>query len=237
MVPYFLPGWCLGQRPLQSIATACQGIVLDLPGYGASPLQTSFSAAVDELAARLPPHTPLIGWSLGAQLAIAIAARYPSKVEKLVLISGTPSFVQRADWPDALPEAALAAFQTEIHEDFAGGLKRFINNFNRGDLQARRVTRTLLEGFALDTPPSPLTLQTGLQWLGSTDLRAELPEICAPTLLLQGAHDPLMPLAGAKRCAQRIPQATLVSLEGCAHAPFVSAPEVFFAHLMAFLHG
>ena len=54
------------------------------------------------------PGTALGGWSLGAQMALAVAARHPDKVGKLLLVAGTASFVQRDGWPHAMPPAMLA---------------------------------------------------------------------------------------------------------------------------------
>ena len=104
----FLPGWCVGRGPELAAVDALKGIILDLPGYRDAPLIADFYAAADEIAARLQPRTHLCGWSLGAQMALAIAARAPEKVGKLVLIAGTVSFVQRAGWPHAMPPEMLA---------------------------------------------------------------------------------------------------------------------------------
>jgi pimeloyl-[acyl-carrier protein] methyl ester esterase len=95
----FLPGWCVGRGPLSAAVNAENGQIFDLPGYGEAPLITDFAAAADDIANRLPSGTTLAGWSLGAQLALAVAARHPDKVGKLVLVAGTASFVQRDGWP------------------------------------------------------------------------------------------------------------------------------------------
>ena len=105
----FLPGWCVGRGPLNAAVNAQNGLVFDLPGYRDAPLISDFYAAADDLASRLQPGTTLVGWSLGAQLAIAIAARAPEKVGKLVLIAGTTSFIQRDGWPTTRGHADWAA--------------------------------------------------------------------------------------------------------------------------------
>ena len=110
----FLPGWCLGRGPLNAAVDALNGTIFDLPGYRDAPLITDFYAATDDIAARLHPGTRLCGWSLGAQMALAIAARAPEKVGKLVLIAGTISFVQRDGWPHAMPLAAAEALAALI---------------------------------------------------------------------------------------------------------------------------
>jgi 2-succinyl-6-hydroxy-2,4-cyclohexadiene-1-carboxylate synthase len=64
-----------------------------LPGHGFAPwfCGESFVDAVDALAARLPktPST-VIGYSLGARLALGLAARHPTRVARAVLVGVNP---------------------------------------------------------------------------------------------------------------------------------------------------
>lgn len=231
--PIFLPGWCLGRGPLQPAVDALGGTFFDLPGYRDTPPQSSFDAAVADFARRLPVGSTLAGWSLGAQLALAVAARHPDKVGRLLLIAGTASFVQRDGWPDAMPPATLAEFTQHMLADPEALLPRFVGGFNRGDAQARTVTRSLLE--MADPRPSTATLGDGLSWLREVDLRPELAAVTAPVLLVHGAADPLMPLAAAEALAAALPAARLAPLADCAHAPFLSRPDDFLAVVRPFL--
>ena len=230
----FLPGWCVGRGPELAAVDALKGIFLDLPGYRDSPLIADFYAAADNIAARLQLRTHLCGWSLGAQMALAIAARAPEKVGKLVLIAGTVSFVQRAGWPHAMPPEMLAEFAANVATDIEAILPRFVGGFNRGDARAKEVTRILLD--LADPLPPAATLATGLGWLRDVDLRPLAPLVTAPTLLVHGANDPLMPLAAAEALAALIPGARLATFADCAHAPFISRPEEFLERVQAFLN-
>lgn len=232
--PYFLPGWCLGRGPLQSMVDATRGRFLDLPGYHDSPLIEDFDAAIAALAGQLPEASPIVGWSIGAQVALAIAARFPDKVSRLALVAATPSFVQREAWPHAMPPAMLADFAAGIAADAEAMLPRFVGGFNRGDAQAKTVTSELLR--LADPRPAAEVLATGLHWLRDVDLRDEISAISVPVLLLHGTADPLMPLATAEWLAARLPAARIAPFTDCAHAPFMSQPEAFLAELTAFLH-
>lgn len=231
---FILPGWCLGRAPLQAMAAALGAEIIDLPGYGKAPLIKNFEQAAREIARQLPTQSRLCGWSLGAQLALAIAAEAPEKVSKLVLIAGTASFVQRDGWPHAMPPEMLAEFATGVAADIEILLPRFIGGFNRGDANAQAVTLALLKN--ADPRPSTLTLTTGLNWLRDVDQRAMAARVKVPTLLIHGTKDPLMPLAAAQALAALIPGARLNTMADCAHAPFTSEPDAFNALLSDFMH-
>lgn len=231
---FFLPGWGLGRGPLLAAAEAVGGEIIDLPGHRGSAPSTDFYAAADAIADRLPAGAALGGWSLGAQLALAVAARHPAKVGKLLLVAGTASFIQRDGWPHAMPPAVLAEFAAAIAADAAAMLPRFVGGFNRGDARAKAATLELLK--LAEPLPATEVLTNGLAWLRDVDLRPLAPQVAAPTLLIHGAADPLMPLAAAEALAALVPGAQLAVFAECAHAPFISRTDDFLAAVRRFLH-
>jgi pimeloyl-[acyl-carrier protein] methyl ester esterase len=165
---------------------------------------------------------------------MVVAARHPEKVGKLLLVAGTASFVRRDGWPHAMPPEMLAEFAAGIAADVEAMLPRFVGGFNRGDARSKEVTRQLLD--LADPRPPAATLAAGLDWLRDVDLRPVAPQVKAPTLLIHGAADPLMPLAAAEALAALIPGAQLAVFAECAHAPFISRPDDFLARAQAFLN-
>lgn len=210
-----------------------------LPGYAATPAQVPYSldTLVDTLLEGQSAPVTLCGWSLGALLALHAAQRHPDKVARLILIGATPSFVQRADWPHGMTPQALAEFTEAVARDPATSLKRFIALFNQNDVNSRRVGRELTQALTTAPLPSTATLVAGLDLLRDTDLRAQVPTIRQPTLLIHGAHDPLMPLAAAQWLAATLPQAQLAVLPDAGHAPFLSDVARCAALVTEFLHA
>ena len=210
-----------------------------LPGYAATaaPAPYTLDALVETLLADVTAPVTLCGWSLGAMLALHAAHRHPDKVARLILISATPSFVQRADWPHGMRPQALALFTDGVERDPASALKRFIALFNQNDLNSRRMGRELAHALTTAPLPSGATLVAGLDLLRDTDLRAQVPTIRQPTLLLHGAQDALMPLAAAQWLATTLPQARLEILPDAAHAPFLSDAARCAALVSEFLHA
>lgn len=223
----FLPGWGLGRGPLAAVLEGSGWQLLDLPGTE-GPVPPHFDGAVNTLLAALPPRCHLGGWSLGALLALACAARAPERIISLTLVAATPSFLQRPDWPHGLSAAELQAFAAGVAEAGALALPRFISNFCRGDGEARAAARLLGQQV---TPTAQALLDAGLAWLGQADLRDAVPRIACPVTLIHGEADPLMPLAAARWLQENLPDARLRVLSGKAHAPFSPDPAPFLQEL------
>ena len=223
-------GWGLGSGALGNLAMAMGEHFtvnrVDLPGYGDSaaiePL--TIEAVADALAATLPPRAMLCGWSLGAMVCLACAARYPRLVARLVLVGATASFVRRDGWAEALPREQVESFHSDLHEDSAQLLQRFASLIHLGANQPREAQRFL----ATDAPTANQSaLAASLDLLTASDLRPMLKDVQQPVLLIHGAADPLMPLAAAERLLMTLPNARLEVYGGGAHAPFASDPERF----------
>jgi pimeloyl-[acyl-carrier protein] methyl ester esterase len=218
---------------MQSTAALLGGELRSLPGYDDTPLITNFAAAADALAASVPAGSALLGWSLGGTLALAAAARHPGHIGRVITVGSTASFIQREEWPHAERREDLASFTAAIETDAQAMLPRFVGNFNRGDRQAKTLTRRILQ--EIGTLPPLATLEAGLHWLANFDIRPLLPTIRCPVLLMVGASDPLVPLAAAEAMTAALPDARLTVMADCAHSPFLSDPETFAAHVREFL--
>jgi pimeloyl-[acyl-carrier protein] methyl ester esterase len=236
-------GWGMQPAAWDSLAAQlegrCQLRAQALPGYAGThaPEPYSLENLVDALLEPVTAPVTLCGWSLGALLAMLAAERHPAKVERLILIGATPSFIQRADWPHGMTPAALAEFAFAVASDPQSALKRFIALFNQNDVNGRAIGRELTRTLSNADLPSAAVLDAGLALLRDTDLRAIAPTIRQPTLLIHGAHDPLMPLAAAEWLAATLPQARLDILPDAAHAPFLSDPARCAELIADFVHG
>lgn len=197
-----------------------------LPGYAgsAAPATYTMDALTDALLADVSAPITLCGWSLGAMLALHAAQRHPDRIARLILIGATPSFVQRPNWAHGMTPQALAEFAEAVEADPKTALKRFIALFNQSDVNSRSIGRALTQALGKDELPPAAILAAGLALLRDSDLRALAPQIAQPTLLLHGAHDPLMPLAAAEWLSAALPHARLEVLPDAAHAPFLSDP-------------
>ncbi|HMP76446.1 MAG TPA: alpha/beta fold hydrolase [Kiritimatiellia bacterium] len=139
-----------------------------------------------------------IGWSLGGLHALAQTdAKTP-----LVLISSTARFCGNgANWP-GLPPANLRALQRQVSrtpEEAMRGFHRLCASDAASDDEIESRVQESLR----------LELSTGLRDLAALDLRAQLPSIHTPVLLVHGARDRVIPVEAARATAALLPNATL----------------------------
>lgn len=237
-------GWGLGPMAWHTALPALEArftvTSLALPGYGGTPPPCpypSFEDTAARLAQSIPPGAYVCGWSLGALLALQIATLNAQRLSGLILVGATASFVQRADWPAAQAPALLDTFCDAVDQDAAGTLQRFAALINQGDTQARAIGRALNRQLQTTAPADDRTLLAGLGWLRDVDLREKIATIETPTLLIHGAHDPLMPLAAGRWLTDHLCNAQLSVMPDAAHAPFLNDPETFAKLIGDYCHA
>ena len=203
---------------------------VDLPGYGGSDwidradFDEQFDAQVDALS-RVLPESVLVGWSMGGLYALRLAQRYPQRFHKLILLSCNPCFVQRDDWPCAVPASVFSEFSDALGKDRGATIRRFLGLQMRGSEQARQLTR-LISGLLLDAgEPNPAALRFGLDLLLRHDARAELGALEQPVMSILGERDMLVPAALAQQLHRVNSSIRVECLPRSAHAPFLSHPD------------
>jgi pimeloyl-[acyl-carrier protein] methyl ester esterase len=226
-------GWGLHGRIWGDVADRLAGAftlhLVDLPGHGASPpVRGGWGAWTQALADALPP-AHVLGWSLGGQLALSLAATRPERVRSLALVSSTPRFVTADGWPWGVGADMLRGFAAQLRRAPEATLARFLALQTRGDAAARAAARALRTCLHARPMPTADALRDALALLAGNDLRAQASAVTAPVLVLYGECDPLVPPAAAQWLLAALPQARARAFAGATHAPFVSAP-VVFAH-------
>jgi pimeloyl-[acyl-carrier protein] methyl ester esterase len=200
------------------------------------PSPFALDAIVDELSAQFTEPLTVCGWSLGGQIALHWAMRYPQQVSRLVTVASTPSFVRRAGWDHALSAEILQEFADNLQHHYALTLKRFLALQVRGSEQEHELL-AMLRGALFSHGEADLSaLQGGLEILRDCDLRSALPDIRQPALVIAGERDTLTPPQASQYLASHLPDARLATIRGAAHAPFLSHPDKFMEHILDFLY-
>lgn len=87
-----------------------------LPGHGPSPWTlpgASFERIVDAFAATIPAGTLLVGYSLGARLALSLLARHPGRFEAVLAFGGHPGLEDRRERDERVAADEAQACQIE----------------------------------------------------------------------------------------------------------------------------
>lgn len=223
---------------LPALARGHRVHTVDLPGHGHSPLIAPFDlpALASSIDSAVDAHdVTVLGWSLGGQIALMWALMRPERVTRLVLVATTPSFVVRDGWPHAMSAATLQRFGDELRMAYRLTLQRFLALQVQGSEAGRATLDVLRRRLFERGEPSPEALDAALGVLCTSDLREALPRIRVRTLVVAGDRDTLVPVAATRELASLLPHATHVTIEGAAHAPFLSHRQAFLDAVLPFV--
>jgi 2-succinyl-6-hydroxy-2,4-cyclohexadiene-1-carboxylate synthase len=197
----------------------------DLPGHGGAADATSWN---DALAALEPADAVrVVGYSMGARLALGLALRNPAAVTELVLESST------AGIEDAGERARRKADDDDL-ADFIEreGMEKFVDRWERHPtLASLRPLAAQLRSERLAHRPAGLA--SALRHLGAgaqPSYWADLPRLRMPVRLITGAQDEKFS-ALARRMRELLPRASLIAIPDCGHAPHLERPQAFMEAL------
>ena len=204
-------------RNVPALAEHYRVYLIDLPGFGMMrhfPRRLMLDEVADELVAWMKAvgivKAHLIAHSMGGYICLRVAASRPEVVDRLVLVSpaGIPKF--RSVLGYTIPLIVAIRYLTP----------RFFPVLAYDALRA-----------------GPLTLLRAAQDLLTKDIRDYLKSIKAPTLLIWGVNDTLVPPVLGDVLRQEITHAHLLLLKRAGHVGMFDQPEEFNAAVLAFLRG
>lgn len=236
-----LHGWGLHSgvwdETLPALAERFRVHAVDLPGHGYSARVAApdLDAAAAEVAAVIPDRSLLCGWSLGGLVAQRVAHRHRTKVRALALVSTTPCFTERHDWPHAMKAGTLEAFATGLRDDRDATLMNFVRLNALNGTRARDAIRAFSLRLGERGAPNVDSLQASLRWLRDTDLRQDASALDLPALVIHGSRDALAPIEAGRWLAATLPDARLVELPDAAHLPFFTHRGKFVKSLESFV--
>jgi pimeloyl-ACP methyl ester carboxylesterase len=201
-------------RNLAPLARSHTVYALDLPGFGASRLlgPYSFGRVMELLASWMDANgitsAVVVGHSMGGQIAMLLAASHPAKVCALALIA-----------PAGIPfDTHLLGIARQAFRSRVGGDARFTPIVVLGSLRA-----------------GPRIMWQAVSEIRSVDVRPVLAAITAPTLILWGDQDRLLPVRNAAPLAAAIKGAELRVVPGGGHNLFFDDPGLVNAAIEEFL--
>jgi pimeloyl-ACP methyl ester carboxylesterase len=230
---------------------------VDLPGFGLTRVPAGRRAPLGThgrlLRSLLEGSGPavVVGNSMGGALGIGLAARHPQLVRALVLVDPAlpqPS-VNPGQWafmarlaPTIVPQlgSRVVAARARLL-----GPERLVDQMlgwtvcrpDRIDpeLRARLVDLAITRQSFPEAPAAYAESARTLFWYLTRGMRADEARVTAPTLVVHGDNDRLVPLAAARALVARRPQFALEVIDDCGHVPQLEVPDQFLAAAMPWL--
>jgi pimeloyl-ACP methyl ester carboxylesterase len=217
-------------RTVPVLAGGHQVITFDNRGVGRSrsllhayTTEVMADDAVSVLDAAGVERAHVYGISLGGMVAQQVALRHPERVRSLVLGATSPGGA-RAHRPD---EAVLEFLRRRLwmtHREAAWRSVQFNYSERCRAERPERIDEDVSQRLAHSFPAQAYFAQL---WAASThDAYARLARIEAPTLVVHGSDDRMIPIENGRMLAGRIPGARLTELPGTGHLYATEIPEV-----------
>ena len=215
-------------------------IVFDKRGTGLSDRELGFGSLeerMDDLRAVLDDaqidRASFFGYSEGGPLSILFAATYPERVSALALYGSMARVLEAPDYPAGIPADLISWFLDEVETEWGSGdaLQFFIQHAPDDD-----ATRELIARYERSAA-SPMMAARILRHNGEIDVRAILPTLNVPTLVLQTMDDPVIPRGLGQHLAANIAGATYIERPGEFHMTWDAAQAWYLDEVETFLTG
>ena len=225
------------QPQLDGLADRYLLTAFDNRGVGRTPLpegHLSASMMADDAAALLRtleiPSAHVAGYSMGSAIAQELALRHPELARSLVLMS---TYAR----PDALWRSQLNFWRWLV--EVAPSERAFFEAFFTWVYTPRAhadgtVDQIVEEALAFPHKQSVEAFQAQVDVCLAHDTADRLPEIAAPTLVLSGELDVILPPRFGRAVAAEIPNARFDVMPGEAHQPFQEVPDDWNARVDEF---
>ena len=190
-------------------------ILFDKRGTGLSDLGGQFPSLetrMDDVRAVLDAtgsaSAVLLGSHDGCSMAALYAATYPERTRALVLCNSFARISRTDDYPIGFDPGQLEIGRDLAVENWGQGLTLAIYSESRANDEAARVLWAKAERLSA----SPGSLRAQSDFLHVVDVRAILPSVRVPCLVLHGRQD-FLPIEMGRYLSEHIPQARLIELD------------------------
>lgn len=235
----FLHGWCMSsvvwKRQFGELADTFRLVAPDLRGHGKSRGASGqldfgrFAADLADLINHLNlSRLVLVGWSMGAQIALQSYRQLHDRLAGLVLVSATPCFTARDDFPFGLARKEAAGMHLKVERNIQRALDGFHGRmFADGEIEDQQQALQIKELLDSVVPPDTTAAIDALDSLAGADMRPLLTDISAPVLILNGDRDIICLPQASDYLAKHIKSSCRRVFTGCGHAFFLTRAEQF----------
>ena len=234
------------RRMLTGLGSFARVAILDRRGIGLSdrlypkdlpPLEVVMDDILTVMDDAGIERAALFGWQSGATHAALLAATYPDRVSQLVTFALDPCPLEKPGWTrTGWSRGEWESYLSELRQGW--GTREWVQqHVAEWAPSATSITfeNWLMTGFQLSANPATAEAVERLDM--ETDIRAVLPAIHVPTLVLHRPGFPDPPPEIVAYVAAQISGATLVALPGRDHPPYIGDVDAIVDEVEAFLTG
>ena len=223
-------------------------IAMDLPGFGESEMPageisiSGYARTVDALLRELGvERAVVVGNSMGGLVGAELAIRFGTWVDKLVLVSAAGLSIEHHRHDTVLKTLRLVDDVLKMGTGWLASKSDALANRPR----SRRAMFNIVAAHP-ERLPGPLVAEqlrgsgkpgfvAALDALTDYPIRERLSQIRAPTLVVWGEDDHLVPVRDAWEFGDRIPDARVVVYEDTGHVAMLERPDAFNALVAEFM--
>jgi class 3 adenylate cyclase/pimeloyl-ACP methyl ester carboxylesterase len=159
----------------------------------------------------------VIGDTEGGPMAMLLAATFPERVSRLVLVNSFARWRRAGDYPPGMPAVTTEKLIRRWKEHW-GFTAEILSMTGPSVADDEQVRRWFLRAQRLAMPPGAAAVM--FRWVTAVDVRQVLESISAPTLVLHRRDARHHRIAFGRYLAEHIPGARLVELDGADTLPF-----------------
>lgn len=212
-------------------------VTVDVPGHGVSQVLGevhTMEMMADVLRGMLDAlgigRATFVGHSMGGYISLAFCAKYPERMDGLVLLSSSPCPDDETKRENRRREIALVrAGKKDVLAHVAPETGFAVQNRER----LKDYIEDLVEQVHVTEDEGIVALLGGM--IARVDQNAMLRASRVPQLFILGRHDNYIPVEAAERFVADNPQAQVVWLEASGHMGFIEEPERCAAAILGFV--
>ena len=231
-------------RVTPAFATTHRQVLFDFVGSGQSDLAAfdgkryaSLQGYVQDVlevceALDLRSGVTFVGHSVSASIGMLASIARPELFERLILVGPTPCFLNHApDYLGGFEREDLEGLLSLMEQNYIGWAN-YLAPVVAGGTAEGAVSSELSSSFC---STEPTVAKVFAQTTFFSDIRADLPQVSRPCLILQHRHDALAPMGVGEFLQTQLKESTLKVLDVTGHCAHMSHPTLVIEAMQAYL--
>ncbi|WP_338403922.1 alpha/beta hydrolase [Cellulosimicrobium arenosum] len=173
----------------------------------------------------------LVGHSVSSMIAVLVATARPDLVERLVLVSPSPRYIDDAGYRGGFTAQEIDELLETMDANYLGW-SQVMAPVIAGNPDRPGVGDELADYFSRADPDAARRFARAT-FLG--DNRADLGRVRTPTLVVQSRVDPIAPAEVGQYVHEHLPHSELVTIDSFGHCPNLSHPDLVVAAMRGWL--